>query len=348
MIALAALSSFAPISALGQEPSDDGSPPPDFEAPFLEETDEIIHSWALAPATSDDGGSRPTLTYTADPGSVIDDAVTLFNFSNVPLTFRVYSTDAFNSDDGGFALLSGDEAPTEAGSWVELPQEFIQIGPGEQATMPIIITIPDDVVSGDHVGAILASSAGVGTDGGGGVIEVERRTGTRMLIRVNGPLRPQLSIEALTTDLRTSANPLGGKATVTYRIENTGNVSLGGSTRSSIAGPFGIAEQQSVPSGFPELFPGQGITITQEFNDVPALGVAVTRASVDPTDDSTGGQAPAASKQSLILAIPFSILLMLLAAILGVLGIRAYRRHRAADQTAPIEATPAERESVHT
>ena len=51
----------------------------------------MIHSWALAPAGSldpNEAGNRPNLSYTADPGAVVEDAVTLFNYGTAQLTFR--------------------------------------------------------------------------------------------------------------------------------------------------------------------------------------------------------------------------------------------------------------------
>ena len=32
--------------------------------------------------------------------------MTFFNYGNVPSTFRVYASDAFNTEDGGFDVLA--------------------------------------------------------------------------------------------------------------------------------------------------------------------------------------------------------------------------------------------------
>ena len=49
------------------------------------------------------------------PGSTIEDSVTLANFSNVPLTFRLYGTDAFNNADGRVRRPRGRRDPRRRG-----------------------------------------------------------------------------------------------------------------------------------------------------------------------------------------------------------------------------------------
>ncbi|HEX7276794.1 MAG TPA: hypothetical protein VF244_05410, partial [Acidimicrobiales bacterium] len=100
------------------------------ELPFEEpDPDSVVHSWALAPTMSDgtDGGNRPNLSYEVPAGAEVQDQVTLFNLSNVPLTFRLYATDAYNNTEGTFDLLPADQKPTDVGTWVTLPQDSITL-----------------------------------------------------------------------------------------------------------------------------------------------------------------------------------------------------------------------------
>jgi len=85
---------------------------------------QIVESWAVAPAGSNDPnqpGNRPYLSYTAAAGSKIADAITVYNYGNVPQTFRIYAADAFNTADGSFDVLPGDQTSTDIGSWVSIP-----------------------------------------------------------------------------------------------------------------------------------------------------------------------------------------------------------------------------------
>ncbi len=320
----------------------DGDPPPVSDESAKAEIgkcqpqqsgDEIVHSWALAPAGSenpDEAGNRPNLSFTGDSGSKVPDAVTLYNFSNQQLNFRVYATDAFNNAEGQFDLLPGSEEPTDVGTWVSFAQDLITVAACEQVTIPITLTIPDNATPGDHTGAIVASNEAVSSGPQGDLVTLDRRTGTRLYVRVGGPLRAELAIEELSIDYRGAANPLDGSASVSYRIQNRGNVRLGGSHSVSISGPFGLARKRAPAADFPELLPGQGVEITTIVDHVPALGLSFTSVAVDPAAGGDGVVAGGSSRKATTIALPISVLVVLLLLLFGVLARRAHRRHRSA------------------
>jgi hypothetical protein len=338
----AALAGLVPASwgEAAQEPS----PESGVEVVDLPQgTDEtIVHSWALAPAGSTDPtqpGNRPILTYEAAPGATIDDAVTLFNYSNVQLTFRIYATDAFNNEDGAFDLLPGYEEPTDAGSWVTLPQGNITVPAQSQATMPITLHVPPDASPGDHAGAVLASSVARGTGPDGKVVDVDRRTGSVMYIRVDGELTPELAIENVETTYHPSLNPLRGTADVTYRIQNRGNVRLSGRHSVSISGPFGFGKHGKPVEDVPELLPGDGVTVRVTFEGVPAGVVDFTKVHLDPSpiEGDEDGLRPV-NRGGIALALPITVILVLLALGLARYARRRYVEHgRALVTTAPRE-----------
>jgi hypothetical protein len=338
MLAAAALLPMVAAATPAPEPTDQPPPADDSAIPPLNPVEpadgleEVVHSWALAPAGTAAGqaGNRPELSYVADPGAVLEDAVTLYNLSNVPLVFRIYPTDAFNNDDGDFDLLAPEVPPIGAGTWVDLGAEQVTVDANTQVTFPITITIPENASAGDHAGAILASNAAVSTGDSGEQFTVDRRTGTRLFVRVNGPLLPELSVEDLQVDVGTSLNPFGASAAVTYTIENRGNVRLGGDVIASIGGPFGIGEQSADVRRIADLLPGESVTFVEEFDSVPTLGVAVAKVDIDPTG-SGGGEIATSSRQSLSLALPIGVILIVLAGVFAVLALRAYRRHRGHD-----------------
>jgi hypothetical protein len=342
------------LSAAAQSPNDPTAPPGQPVAPIVDDQgNEVVHSWALAPGGSADAGgvgNRPDLSYVADPGSVIADTVTLYNLSNVPLTFKIYATDAFNDIDGQFGLLGADETPVDVGSWVDLGGDEVPVPARTQVTIPITISIPGNAAPGDHVGAVLAANATVSTGADGQAMTLDRRTGPRLYVRVNGPIVEELAIADVRTAYQPSLNPLSGSATVTYRIENRGNVRLGGTTAASVGGPFGIAKHQGADIELPELLPGQSITLEQQFDDVAALGVAVTDVRLDPASSDGESTLASSSRSSIVLAPPIAVLLLFLALLFGVLVARAYRRHQQRwDQPHAIEGEVAvlEREPEH-
>lgn len=325
--ALTLLAAFAAGSTVAaQDSGTDDGPTVTVAPPIDDPSDEVIHSWALAPANIDGAGNRPELNYVADPGTTIDDELTLYNYGNQQLTFRIYASDAFNNDAGEFDILPSDEESVDAGSWVSIPQEFIQLPAGQQVTFPISITVPDAATPGDHAAGIVAASEVASQSADGTRIGVERRTGTRVYLRVNGPTRTELAVEDLSTDYSNAVNPFGGSATVSYRIQNLGNIRVSGTSAASIGGPFGVGEQQSADVEFPELLPGQGFVVTREFDNVPSLGIVRTTVELVATAETTGAAAVTAS--STTFAPPIALVLLLLAILFGLLAIRAYQRHR--------------------
>lgn len=319
-----------PTAATAQT-DDSGSPPAvDPVEPETEDGNEMVHSWALAPAGTDENGgvgNRPNMTYVADPGDVIEDAVTLYNLSNVPLVFSIYATDAVNNADGEFDLLDAAEDPVDVGTWVDMGAEQITLDARTQATFPITITIPEDAAPGDHAGAILAANAATSTGADGQQLTLDRRTGTQLFVRVNGPLTAELSIADVSIDYSPSVNPLSGSATVSYTVENRGNVNLSGVVQVSVGSPFGLWEQDGAEVDLPLLLPGEDVTFTEEFADVAAAGAAIAKVRLVPESDGDTAVAES-SAQSMTFAPPIGLLLLALLTLMGALAIRAYRRHQ--------------------
>jgi hypothetical protein len=295
--------------------------------------EEVTHSWALTPAGGDDvtgAGTRPDLSYTGDPGTVIEDAVTLYNLGNQQLTFAVYAADAYNGPDGALDLQTASQTPTDVGSWVRLEQELITVPPGRKLTIPFTLTIPDSARPGDHIGAILAASEAVGPDEDDQLVAVDRRTGTRLNVRVSGPLRAELAITGLAADFEAGANPIAGSMHVRYRIENRGNVRMSGTHVVSASGLFGLGRKSLGETEFSELLPGSSIDVEQSIDGVPTLFVASAEVELEPRPGGDGLTNAPSSRRSTAFAPPIAVLLVVLLAIVAVLFVRARRRHREA------------------
>lgn len=307
----------------------------------VEETGEgdVVHSWTLVPA-SDDGGQvasyRPNLSYELTPGAKVEDAVTVFNYGTVPLTFEVFATDAFNNADGEFDLLSTDEEPDGVGTWVTIAQRHVTVPANGQATLPISIDVPADARPGDHVGGVLASAPVEGTSSDGRLVRFDRRTGTRLYVRVDGRLDPSLALVGVRTGYRPSLNPLDGTAVVTYRIENRGNVRLGAEHRASVSGPLGLLEQRSDRTEIKEILPGESVTVRTPISGVSAALAAFTDVTVEPVLIGDGGETPTVSGSAVTAAPPWTVLALAVAAALALAARRAYRRHGATRTTVPV------------
>jgi Bacterial protein of unknown function (DUF916) len=328
---VAGLASVVPSTGVGATvpPTTPASPTDTPATDAADPTDpQIIESWTLSPAVPEetpDAPNRANLSYLVDPGSTTTDAVTVYNFGNVSQNFKIYATDAFNDEQGQFAVLRGDESPADVGTWLTFGQENVTVLPGQQVTIPVTIKVPADASPGDHVGAVLASSPTIGTGEQGQVITLDRRTGTRLYVRVNGALRPNLALSNLATTYHQSKNPFGGSSTVGFRVTNRGNIRLSGTPTVSIGGAFGLGETRLVLADIAELLPGEEVDLTVDLADVPAMLVNFTKVQLVPhgADDAT-----TSVLKGTTFAPPLTLLVVLLVVILALLWRR--RRRRAA------------------
>ncbi len=299
-----------------------------------------VESWTLAPASSaTESGNRPNLSYTIEPGETVKDAVTVYNLGNVPLIFNVYPTDAFNNDDGTFSVLPGDKKPTDVGTWFTLDQGLISVPPGKQTTIPFTIEVPRDATPGDHVGAVLASSSTKGTGDNGETLTLDRRTGTRLFVRVAGELRPELAITNMESDYDQAVNSFNGTTTVKFRVENRGNVRMNGSPIVEVGGPLGALSKTVKLPELSELLPGEHADLSVQVSGVPALMANSTKVSITPKSDGLETP-PTSSASTTQFAPPITLMLLFLVAVLVVLALRQ-RNRRMNAPSGPRQLPPA-------
>jgi len=309
------------------------------------QTADDVASWALAPAGSADGSKasdRPDLSYFSTQGAVINDAVTLYNLGTTQMTFQVYATDAFNDEIGQFQLLGGGEQPTGVGSWVTLAQNLITVPAGTQATIPVTLTVPANAAPGDYAGGIVASVSTTGAGEQGKAITVERRTGTRLYARIGGTFTPELAVLGVTTDFDQSVNPFDGAAVVRFDVENRGNTRLGGRPVITVSGPFGIGEQSVSIDEMPEILPGERVTLTARLTGLPTLLTLNTEVRIIPIGVAGEDELGEIVGRDTTFTPPIFAMLVMLATILTVLGLRARRRRRMPVTLAPTATVNAE------
>ncbi|MGK2948291.1 MAG: hypothetical protein ACSLFP_06940 [Acidimicrobiales bacterium] len=332
LVMAAAFVGFHPAGAQDELP--EGEPAPGEPIPADDERG-IVHSWAMAPAGAGSGsqsGDRANLSYAMAPGTLVTDRVTLFNFSNVPLTFDIFPIDATNNDDGAFTPASPDADQEGIGAWVTVPVELLEVPAGEAASFDIVVNVPPDARPGDHAGALLAANDTKGTSPDGRVVNLDRQTGTRVYIRVDGPLAPELAVADLGTDYTPQLNPLDGAATVTYRIENRGNVRLAGTHQVSVSGPLGLMKTSGEVHELPELLPGESLEFTETLDGVAATGASFASVDLEPlTIDGSEADVQAIDRRAIGLAVPYLLVALLVVGGLVWLARRRYRRHRRDD-----------------
>ena len=191
-------------------------------------------AWSVAPTPpgADNPAPRNYFILEGDPGAEIKDKVRIQNWTKKPITFKVYGADGYNTEqDGFFALKSLDEDMVDLGKWVEPVTSQVTVYGRTQVDIPVTIRIPRNATPGDHVGAVVAMNVDVestDTDESGFEVGIQRAVGARMYVRVSGPTTPAVDVSDIRLEHDRGALPWSGsgKGTVSYTVENTGNVRL--------------------------------------------------------------------------------------------------------------------------
>jgi hypothetical protein len=250
-------------------------------------TDETRRSWSVQPAGPDgEADTRAAFALTAQPGQTYADRVLVSNYSRRPLTLDLYATDATNTPDGSFSLLTAAETPQGVGAWVQLGQRRITVPARSASAVPFTVVVPADATPGDHAGAVVASVRSAAEAADGRTVDVDQRAGTRVYARVPGEVSPSLALEDVRTTYSAAANPLDGAATVTWTVRNTGNVRLSAQQSVEVSGLFGLgSSRRDASDGLADvrdLLPGETATVSQTFDGVPAALRVTGEVRLDP------------------------------------------------------------------
>lgn len=289
-------------------------------------------TWAVRTASNDFGSERTSYSYDVDPGAQVKDALVVANHGDESLRLGVYAADGYTTDSGQFDLLNQDTESAGIGAWIAAAGDTVTVEPGATVEVPFTVQVPDDATPGDYAGGIVTTLT-QGDDAAG--INVDRRLGVRIALRVGGELAPQLAVENLHVDYDGTLNPFGrGDATITYTIHNTGNAVLSAQQAAGLTGPFGwFAASATVVAAPPQLLPGESWPVTAVVRDVtPAIRllgtVTVTPALTDASGSTTSLDPVVATVHGWAVPWVLAVLVVLVVALV-VLTVRGARRSRA-------------------
>ncbi|BCL30743.1 hypothetical protein GCM10017557_56020 [Streptomyces aurantiacus] len=308
-------------------------------------------SWSVFPVASE-LASRPYFHLSANPGTTIEDEVTVANRTGQSLTFRLYAADAYNTArDGGFAVRTWQEKQRGVGAWAKPAKDRVTVPAHGRVTVPFTLRVPETAEPGDHPGALVALDERI--DAGRGAVEVgvRRAVGARIYLRVGGPAVPALAVEKVRVSHHQPLVPGTGDstATVSYTLHNTGNVTLNPKVRLRAEGLFGRTllsrDLVEIPS---ELLPGQRVRLSEPWRGAPQLdwGDVTLTASAHDTRESASTS---------FLALPWLVAVVLLAAGVAAAAVvirirvraRRGRAHRSVPEppSPPVRPTPSRRRS---
>jgi hypothetical protein len=276
--------------------------------------------------------SRPYLNYVTKPGARLRDHVILVNFSTFPIRLDVYPTDAVVSDTGSFGLSDATARPRDAGAWITVRTPHrsgrVRVPARSSVVLPVRVHVPKKASPGDHAAGVVAAYSSTPGNRRGANVRLVQRVGTRVFIRVRGPLHPSLTVQQLGAHYVKTWNPVGtGSAVVTYRVANTGNIKLGTTQQVQIRGPFGTTGQ-ATPRPIPLLLPGDHVDVRVVVTGVVPqvwMTASVHLTPLVPGDTDTGLQVWSSSTH--FWAVPWLLLAVLVAAA-GCVWWWWRRRHR--------------------
>lgn len=259
--------------------------------------------------------ARSRYSYAADPGQRFDDFFLVTNTGSGSQSFTVVGKDAFNDEQGDFAVLATEEDATDIGTWVRFENGESRItfdlGPGESRLLPFGLELPADATPGDHVGGLVASVLTTGAE-----VNVDRRVATRLYARVSGDLQPRLDVSGVQAQyVGDWWNPFTGAIRMTYTATNSGNIALASNYAVGARTWFGIPAAGDTGGSIPELLPRNSHSYEVQVPGVAAwlyLNPWVTlNPFVDDTDPARLLPVPASSRDTVTIGMPWPVLILI-------------------------------------
>lgn len=284
--------------------------------------------WSFTPTSPQSGPGRNWFILDMQPGQVLRDSVAIANTTEEPISFAIYTADAYNAANGGtFAIKTATDPKKGAASWMTLATDAYTVQPGRKVVVPFEIAVPEGAESGDHVAAIAAMNINPeGTTQSGGVsLDIKRVVGIRVYIRVAGPVSPELEVDRL--KVTTDAPPLGiggdPSGTLSYRLTNTGNTTLSPTAVAKISGGLGGPDVTRKAPKVRQLLPGNSIVVRDTWKGLPVMGpVTVKVTAASPADDVR------ATASTTTWIVPWPLLVLLAVVLITAVALLARRRKR--------------------
>lgn len=303
-----------------------------------------LTTWGVVPADADGNpDGRISFRHEVEPGETITEHAVVTNYSEQPVVFSLEGAPGTISTDGSFDVLDADELEEGRGSWITI-QDTVDVEAASSVTIPFTIDVPEDALPGDHPAGIVVGLAGdaAGTDSL--AVGFDARVGLRLHLRVDGEIEPRLEVRELQTRYETSWNPFSpGRIVIDYTVANAGNVRLASEESARVAGPWGTRSTMAIDDAMAqsETLPGGRKPVTTTVDRVWPLGPLSTTITARPSilgeDDLGDTTLRFATAHETMWAIPWSQLLLLVAAFALAVYLRRRRRRRKAAYAAALD-----------
>ena len=248
-------------------------------------------TFGLGPANAKGADGRSSLNYILDPGSRLSDHVIVHNFSdNTTLVLLVYAADASTEASGAIGYDARANPGTDSSRWITFTNGArvvqLTLKPRQAAVLPVSVAVSLKASPGDHQAAVFVAltAQAVGNGKVPQKLNLEQRVGLVAHFRVSGTIVPQLTIDHLKASYHANWNPIGkGGASLSYRVHNSGNVTLGGPQSVNISGLFGATGSHVAIANVPPLLPGGSATVHVNVKHVSPEFVMSAKVTVTPS-----------------------------------------------------------------
>ncbi|MFJ3228154.1 hypothetical protein ACIPJS_33045 [Streptomyces sp. NPDC086783] len=217
--------------------------------------------WSVAPSAGTPQG-RPYVYAEGEPGTVLQDSVSVRNPGGGPVTVRLRgaTTDGTDGTGGARAREAGawiGFAGTRGGRQVPVGAVSVRVPAHTRAEVPFTVSVPADAAPGDRTGTIRATGGG-------------RSSAVRIRLRVGGPALSALTVEHV------AVRP----GRISYELVNRGTTVLTPRLAVHADGLLGALLDRP-PRTLPvELPPGRRITLSEPWTGTPALDAVEVRLTV--------------------------------------------------------------------
>jgi nucleoid-associated protein YgaU len=169
----------------------------------------------------DNPRSQSIFVHEIEAGNSVDEAVLLVNNSDVEKTILVYPVDSQIASGGTFTCAQKLDLAVGVGTWIELEEERVVLGPNSTKEVPFKINVPKTASPGEQNGciAVQAEEPPQATQQDG--VTLSFRSAIRVAITVPGEITKELSFIGPVAVRQESNN-----IRLSVGLKNNGNVSL--------------------------------------------------------------------------------------------------------------------------
>jgi hypothetical protein len=185
---------------------------------------------------------------TVDPGAQFSVPITVFNITPKPVGITA-SPDGLDPNQPIDPSVS---AEYNISSWFSIAEPMFLLAPGENKSVDVSVTVPENAEPGGHYATIYFQAAD-GDESQDASAKLSARVGVVVLLTVKGDLRPNVELVGQIETAKTQF--AAGPTTFTFDLRNTGNVHFQPEGSLVVKDVFG-REVKTLPLPVGYLLPG--------------------------------------------------------------------------------------------